>query len=308
MAPRSVGFVYILTNVAMPGMVKVGYTRRLSEDRARHLQTTGGPLPFSVEYRALSSHPADVERRSHELLSSHRINARREYFRVTVAEAEAAVQQACVEVAGIEAWAGNDVKSLGERDRVALTLRSGQWFVVLKYRLFAGGWTPIDVWQAHADGDLLELMGADSAEQVAGMSTDDEAGHVDPVPHLDRAGMVPNWPTIGRERLEPGQRLLWIGHTNAQDYSYVLFEFSSHYQVACRTRRPLIGSEGLPLVLNVVTEEPPEQMEAIARRALRLPAPRVWAPSRSKAPPNESSRGDRSAPASYWLRQLEPPA
>jgi len=36
----TVGFVYVLTNESMPDLVKIGYTSRLTEDRAQELYTT----------------------------------------------------------------------------------------------------------------------------------------------------------------------------------------------------------------------------------------------------------------------------
>jgi len=61
----SVGFTYVLSNPAMPGMVKVGYSTRLAEDRAKELYTTGVPLPYAVEFGAATSFPEDVEAAVH---------------------------------------------------------------------------------------------------------------------------------------------------------------------------------------------------------------------------------------------------
>jgi hypothetical protein len=44
--------VYVLRNEAMPGYVKVGFTRGSLEDRIRELDTTGIPLPFECFYAA----------------------------------------------------------------------------------------------------------------------------------------------------------------------------------------------------------------------------------------------------------------
>jgi T5orf172 domain len=57
----TVGFVYVLSNEAMPGIVKVGMTTKLAEDRAKQLRGTGVPLPFHVEFRSATSHPHDLE-------------------------------------------------------------------------------------------------------------------------------------------------------------------------------------------------------------------------------------------------------
>lgn len=45
------GIVYVLSNEAMPGLVKIGRTNRDDlEVRLRELYTTGVPLPFKCEY------------------------------------------------------------------------------------------------------------------------------------------------------------------------------------------------------------------------------------------------------------------
>lgn len=306
MTTWSAGFVYVLTSPAMPDMVKIGRTKHLSEDRARQLRTTGVPLPFAVAYRALTSYPAAVEHRAHELLAFQRVDPRREFFTVAPTQAVAAVQQATIEVAGIEAWDTEEPVMLRAGDRVALTLRAGQWLVVLPYRQGAVPSEPIDIWQAHSDGDLLELMAAESARPVAGLSTNDEDGTVDPVPHLDRAGDVPNWPIIGRERLEPGQRLLWLdGATNPPACSIALFEFDCHCQVVCRTRAPLLSAEGSPLLLNTVTDKPTKTMLEVIRGALRMHPPTLSAQTPEPLDEPENG-GDRSVAPSYWLPQLNP--
>ena len=48
----SEGIVYVLTNPAMPGMVKIGRTGRQVEARLSDLYSTGVPLPFECEYAA----------------------------------------------------------------------------------------------------------------------------------------------------------------------------------------------------------------------------------------------------------------
>ena len=42
----SEGTVYVLTNPAMPGMVKIGKTTRDVTHRLKDLYSTGVPLPF----------------------------------------------------------------------------------------------------------------------------------------------------------------------------------------------------------------------------------------------------------------------
>ena len=56
MATESIetGIVYVLTNPAMPGLVKIGKTSRSSvKGRLRELYSTGVPVPFECVFRGL---------------------------------------------------------------------------------------------------------------------------------------------------------------------------------------------------------------------------------------------------------------
>ncbi|WP_410479200.1 GIY-YIG nuclease family protein [Pedobacter miscanthi] len=66
----SVGFVYILTNEAMPGIIKIGRTSRLPEDRANDLWGSALPSQFNVVFRALTSNPERLEKKVHENTSN----------------------------------------------------------------------------------------------------------------------------------------------------------------------------------------------------------------------------------------------
>jgi len=43
------GWVYIIANKAMPGLVKVGYSMKDPELRAAELNNTGSPHPYVLE-------------------------------------------------------------------------------------------------------------------------------------------------------------------------------------------------------------------------------------------------------------------
>lgn len=81
------GFVYILTNPSMPGMVKVGYTMGNPEERAREISgATGVPRPFVV-YSSLKIFGPDsvvyaFEQAVHNELADYRINNNREFFEI----------------------------------------------------------------------------------------------------------------------------------------------------------------------------------------------------------------------------------
>jgi hypothetical protein len=84
------GWVYIIVNKSMPGLVKVGYTDRSPNMRAAELAGTGMPTPYSVAYSAQLPAARNVEQRVHRKLADLRVG--KEWFRCTVAVARAAVE------------------------------------------------------------------------------------------------------------------------------------------------------------------------------------------------------------------------
>jgi hypothetical protein len=75
------GYVYILINPSMPGLVKIGCTQRDSRGRARKLYTTGVPTPFEVAFEVFSVDHEALEDQMHTQLSAFRPNGDREFFR-----------------------------------------------------------------------------------------------------------------------------------------------------------------------------------------------------------------------------------
>ena len=75
--------VYVLTNPAMPGFVKIGMTQveevglRLSQ-----LYTTGVPFPFDLAYACRVRNAAEVERALHIAFGPNRVNPKREFFKI----------------------------------------------------------------------------------------------------------------------------------------------------------------------------------------------------------------------------------
>lgn len=75
--------VYILTNEAMPGLVKIGLTGDKVESRITQLNAVPGvPLPFECYYAAEVDDMKRVESLLHQLFSEHRINPKREFFKI----------------------------------------------------------------------------------------------------------------------------------------------------------------------------------------------------------------------------------
>lgn len=78
------GFLYLMTNPAMPGLVKIGMTTRSPEERAQELASTGVPMPFHVAAAWPVDDVRSAERDAHEALARYRVNDQREWFRVSV--------------------------------------------------------------------------------------------------------------------------------------------------------------------------------------------------------------------------------
>lgn len=74
--------VYLLTNPTMPGLVKIGRTTDL-ETRLRSLSTHSGvPVPFECFYACEVANSTKVEKALHDAFGDHRINPKREFFRL----------------------------------------------------------------------------------------------------------------------------------------------------------------------------------------------------------------------------------
>ena len=75
--------IYILTNPVMPDLVKIGKTGDL-EKRVRSLSGhTGVPVPFEVYYACTVKNASEVEKGIHDGVGDHRINSKREFFRIS---------------------------------------------------------------------------------------------------------------------------------------------------------------------------------------------------------------------------------
>lgn len=84
------GWVYVISNPAMPGLLKVGFSLKDPALRARELAHTGSPHPYKVEYEMLLENPRDAEQRAHSRLASFREG--KEWFHCTLEQAISAVK------------------------------------------------------------------------------------------------------------------------------------------------------------------------------------------------------------------------
>lgn len=75
--------VYVLTNPAMPGLVKIGMTGSSEADeRVAQLYTPGVPFPFKLEFACRVPNPGEVEKALHRAFAPQRVNPKREFFKI----------------------------------------------------------------------------------------------------------------------------------------------------------------------------------------------------------------------------------
>lgn len=78
-----IGFVYLLSNPAMPDIYKIGMSERSPFIRCRELSSsTSCPIPFKVEAYIEVNDPYDVEDYLHQEFSEYRLSSNREFFRI----------------------------------------------------------------------------------------------------------------------------------------------------------------------------------------------------------------------------------
>jgi len=80
------GYVYILSNESMPGLLKIGFTSNDPRTRARELHTTGVPTAFKVELAMFCDNANEVEQCAHYNLSDYKVQ-NREFFNVHLRQA-----------------------------------------------------------------------------------------------------------------------------------------------------------------------------------------------------------------------------
>ena len=83
--------VYVLTNRAMPRMVKIGWTTRSAKVRMNDLYTTGVPVPFecAIAIEVNDGEGINVERALSTAFAPNRVNPKREFYEVEPEQVEA---------------------------------------------------------------------------------------------------------------------------------------------------------------------------------------------------------------------------
>ncbi len=88
--------IYILTNAAMPGLVKIGRTTGDVVERIKQLDTTATPLPFECFYAAVVNDASVAERAMHKAFDDHRVRPSREFFRLSPDKPKAIFELLCI--------------------------------------------------------------------------------------------------------------------------------------------------------------------------------------------------------------------
>ena len=87
------GFVYILSNETMPGLLKIGYSERPVQERVAELnRATAVPSPFLIEAYFGFAEPQTAENLIHQRLSQYRLN-NKEFFKIEVDRAVEIISQ-----------------------------------------------------------------------------------------------------------------------------------------------------------------------------------------------------------------------
>lgn len=95
--------VYVLTNPAMPGFVKIGKTNGDDVNaRLAQLYTTGVPFPFELLFACRIPNSSEVEKALHIAFAPYRVNAKREFFSIEPEQVIAILKLLHVEDATVE--------------------------------------------------------------------------------------------------------------------------------------------------------------------------------------------------------------
>ena len=87
-------WVYILSNPALPNMLKIGYTKNVPYTRAKQISaSTGVALPYKVEWAFQCFNGEQLEQEVHRELESYRVNQNREFFDIPLVEAQEAIEK-----------------------------------------------------------------------------------------------------------------------------------------------------------------------------------------------------------------------
>lgn len=117
------GIIYLLTNAAMPGLVKIGMSNQEEiQSRMSQLYGTGVPVPFECAYAAKVNNPVQVEQALHNAFGPQRLNPRREFFQIEVGQAIGIIK--LIELEVVTPQLNENNKDISEVEREAGELLS----------------------------------------------------------------------------------------------------------------------------------------------------------------------------------------
>lgn len=96
MSQDALGWVYVIINDDMPGLLKVGYSMKDPVLRAKELASTGVPGEYCVKYAILTHSPFVLEKKVHKALKAYHYN--KEWFRTESLIAIQAIKELCTAI------------------------------------------------------------------------------------------------------------------------------------------------------------------------------------------------------------------
>jgi len=90
-------FVYILTNEAMPGYIKIGLTENPVSERVLQLDNTSVAIPFQCYYAARVEDHRKVEKALHVAFGDFRVRPNREFFKMDPFKVKAVLEVMALE-------------------------------------------------------------------------------------------------------------------------------------------------------------------------------------------------------------------
>lgn len=93
---QDAGYIYVMMNPSMQGVIKIGLTRRTPEERLEELsKATGVPTPFILVYKEYFSDCVKAEKIIHSLLEDRgqKVSSNREFFNTDIPSAIKLIQE-----------------------------------------------------------------------------------------------------------------------------------------------------------------------------------------------------------------------
>lgn len=111
-------YIYVFSNPSMPGLLKIGSTKRNPSKRSQELYTTGVPTPFVLEYSCVVADCCASERQAHRALDRYRVTQNREFFRISLNAAMKKILATVGSVQEVERRGSTERRSVGSVESV----------------------------------------------------------------------------------------------------------------------------------------------------------------------------------------------